>query len=193
MRPESTGSAENAAPVYQFGAFEFNVRNGELRKHGLRLKLQDQPVRILAFLLENAGEVVGRDQIRARLWTSDIHVDYDNAINSAVRKLRDSLGDTAENPRFIETVARRGYRFVAPVSPKLPAAPLPSPVPAKARRWRLLAIPVALAAVVAGLAFWGAKRDTRAALNRGNVEIQPDPNRRLTAGNNRSTIVGRVG
>jgi hypothetical protein len=136
---------------------------------------------------------VGRDQIRARLWTSDIHVDYDNAINSAVRKLRDSLGDTAENPRFIETVARRGYRFVAPVSPKLPAAPLPSPVPAKARRWRLLAIPVALAAVVAGLAFWGAKRDTRAALNRGNVEIQPDPNRRLTAGNNRSTIVGRAG
>ena len=162
MRSEGTGSAENAAPVYQFGAFEFNVRNGELRKHGLRLKLQDQPVRILALLLENAGEVVGRDQIRARLWPSDIHVDYDNAINSALRKLRDSLSDTAENPRLIETVARRGYRFVAPVSPKLPAAPFAEPVPAKARNWwRLLAIPVTVVGIVAGLAIWGAKRDPR--------------------------------
>ena len=81
-----------------FGAFEVNLRVGELRKHGLRLKLQDQPLRILTLLVKNAGEPVSREQIQANLWASDTHVDYENAINSAVRKLRDALGDTAENP-----------------------------------------------------------------------------------------------
>src|ERR1700722_5126739 len=102
--------------IYRFGAFELASGTGELRKNGLRLKLQDQPIRLLIVLLENAGEVVTREQIQKRLWADDVHVDYENAINSAVRKLREVLIDTSENPRFVETLARRGDRFIAPVT-----------------------------------------------------------------------------
>src|SRR3984957_11526916 len=102
--------------IYRFGVFELASGTGELRKNGLRLKLQDQPIRLLIVLLENAGEVVTREQIQKRLWADDVHVDYENAINSAVRKLREVLVDTSENPRFVETLAKRGYRFIAPVS-----------------------------------------------------------------------------
>jgi DNA-binding winged helix-turn-helix (wHTH) protein len=84
-------------------------------KHGQRLKLQEQPIRLLIVLLENAGEVVSREQIQKALW-ADVHVDYENAINSAIRKLREVLIDTADNPRYVETLAKRGYRFIAPVS-----------------------------------------------------------------------------
>jgi DNA-binding winged helix-turn-helix (wHTH) protein len=115
MESEEALRGTAPAPVYRFGVFELNPHLGELRKHGLRLQLQEQPLRILSSLLENAGEVVSREQVRARLWAPDTYVDCDNAINSAVRKLRDAPDDTAENPRFIETLARRGYRFVAPV------------------------------------------------------------------------------
>lgn len=101
--------------IFNFGAFELNRRTGELRKHGVRLKLQDQPLQILTLLLERAGEMVTREEIQARLWPANTYVDFDNAINSAVRKLRDALGDSAENPRFVETLPRRGYRFIAPV------------------------------------------------------------------------------
>jgi len=106
----------NQQPAFQFGAFQLDIYAGELRKRGVKLKLQDQPRQILTILLEHAGEVVTREEIQSRLWPENTHVDFDNAINSAVRKLRDALGDEAENPRFIETLARRGYRFVAPVS-----------------------------------------------------------------------------
>src|SRR5215471_16105681 len=105
------------APAYRFGSFELDARSGELRKLGIRIKLQDQPRQILLLLLRHSGEVVTREQIQKRLWPDNTFVDFDNAINSAVRKLRDALGDTAENPRFVETVARRGYRFIASVSP----------------------------------------------------------------------------
>lgn len=102
-------------PVFQFGVFELNSRTGELRKHGIKLKLQDQPLQILTLLLEHAGEVVTRSDIQKRLWPENTYVDFDNAINSAIRKLRDALGDSPENPRFVETLARRGYRFITPV------------------------------------------------------------------------------
>src|SRR5580692_9058258 len=102
--------------IYRFGPFELASGTGELRKHGQRLKLQEQPIRVLIVLLENAGEVVTREQIQRRLWADDVHVDYENAINSAVRKLREVLVDTSENPRYVETLAKRGYRFIAPVS-----------------------------------------------------------------------------
>src|ERR1700676_1305563 len=115
--------------IYRFGPFELVPSTGELRKHGVRLKLQDQPVRLLVLLLENAGEVVSREQIQERLWADNVHVDYENAINSAVRKLREVLIDTSENPRYVETLARRGYRFIAPVSRVSSAvAPVESPV-----------------------------------------------------------------
>jgi DNA-binding winged helix-turn-helix (wHTH) protein len=100
----------------QFGVFELDPINGELRKHGLRLRLPDQPLQILAALLERPGEIVTRNEIQKRLWPAGTYVDYDNAINGAVRKLRVALGDNAERARFIETLARRGYRFIAPVS-----------------------------------------------------------------------------
>ena len=91
--------------AFQFGAFQLDVLNGELRKHGIKIKLQEQPLQILVLLLEHPGEVVTREQIQHKLWPPDTYVDYDNAINSAMRKLRDALGDDSE---FIETMARRG-------------------------------------------------------------------------------------
>ena len=101
--------------AFQFGVFEINPHTRELRKHGVKLKLQDQPFQILILLLEHPSEVVTREEIQKRLWPENTYVDFDNAINSAIRKLRDALGDRSESPRFIETIARRGYRFVAPV------------------------------------------------------------------------------
>jgi Tol biopolymer transport system component/DNA-binding winged helix-turn-helix (wHTH) protein len=149
------------APVYRFGVFELNPHLGELRKHGLRLRLQEQPLRILVALLENPGEVVGREQLQAKLWAPGTYVDYDNAINSAVRKLRNALDDTAENPRFVKTVARRGYRFIAPVSagPVGPVAATPQPPPRRSK-WRVAAALIALAAVVA-FAAWQLTRGPR--------------------------------
>src|SRR5437763_12245009 len=100
----------------RFGVFEVDPKTGELRRNGARVRLQDQPLQILFTLLERPGEVVTRDELRARLWPDDTFVDFEHSINTAVRRLRDALGDSAENPRFVETVARRGYRFLAPVS-----------------------------------------------------------------------------
>ncbi len=102
--------------VRHFGLFELDLRAGELRRNGSKIKLQEQPFRILELLLQNPGEVVSRDEIRSRLWPEDTFVDFDHSLNAAIRRLRDALGDSAENPRFVETVARRGYRFVAPVN-----------------------------------------------------------------------------
>ena len=107
---------ERQRTTFRFEFFELNRRARELRKHGVKLKLQEQPAQILALLLERPGEVVTREEIRKRLWQEQTYVDFDNAINSAVRKLRDALGDSSENPRFVETLPRQGYRFIAPVS-----------------------------------------------------------------------------
>lgn len=105
--------------MIRFGAFEVDLRSGELRKYGLRIKLQDQPFQVLALLLERPGEVVSREDLRQKLWAADTFVDFDVGLNSAVKRLRDALGDTAEKPRYIETVPRRGYRFIASVEDHL--------------------------------------------------------------------------
>jgi TolB-like protein/DNA-binding winged helix-turn-helix (wHTH) protein len=106
------------------------LRSGELRKHGVRLKLQDQPFQLLALLLEHAGDVVTREELRQRLWPADTFVDFDTGLNSAVKKLRDVLADSADQPRYIETIPRRGYRFIAPlVDPNPPSVPSPAPEP----------------------------------------------------------------
>jgi TolB-like protein/DNA-binding winged helix-turn-helix (wHTH) protein/Flp pilus assembly protein TadD len=99
----------------RFGVFELDLRAGELRKHGIRIRLQEQPFQVLAMLLEHPGEVVTREELRKRLWPADIFVDFDHGLNKAINKVRDALGDSAENPRFVETVARRGYRFLSEV------------------------------------------------------------------------------
>jgi TolB-like protein/DNA-binding winged helix-turn-helix (wHTH) protein/Tfp pilus assembly protein PilF len=99
----------------RFGVFEVDLRAGELRKHGLRIRLQEQPFQVLAMLLRRAGQVVTREELQKKLWPADTFVDFDHGLNKAVNKIRDALGDSAESPRFVETVARRGYRFLAEV------------------------------------------------------------------------------
>jgi len=113
---------------HRFGAFELDAQAGELRRKGLRVRLRGRPIEILRALLERRGELVTRDELRARLWTADTFVDFDHGLNSAVNKLREALDDTADNPRFIETIPRRGYRWIGPVEPIAPA-------PAEARHF----------------------------------------------------------
>ncbi|HWC18963.1 MAG TPA: tetratricopeptide repeat protein [Terriglobales bacterium] len=105
-----------AARVLRFGAFEADLQARELRKQGMHIKLQDQPFQVLVVLLEHAGEVVTREQLRQRLWPNDTFVDVDNSVNAAINRLLEALGDSAESPRYVETLPRRGYRFVAPVT-----------------------------------------------------------------------------
>jgi len=112
----------------RFGVYEFDLRSGELRKHGIRIKLQEQPSQILAILLEHRGEMVTREQLQHRLWPSDTFVDFDHSLNTAVMRLREVLSDSSENPRFIETLPRRGYRFLAPVEEKPASVNEPTPV-----------------------------------------------------------------
>src|SRR5215831_2404521 len=100
----------------RFGTFEVNLRAGELTKRGLRVRLQEQPFRVLAMLLEKPGELVTREELREKLWGRTV-VDFDHGLNKAINKIREALGDSAENPRFVETVASRGYRFLADVTP----------------------------------------------------------------------------
>ena len=101
--------------LYRFGPFELDVRAGELRKHGIRLHLRDQAFQLLLLLLERPGEIVVRTEIRDRLWPNQTVVEFDHGINTAIRRLREVLGESAETPRYIETVARRSYRFVGEV------------------------------------------------------------------------------
>jgi DNA-binding winged helix-turn-helix (wHTH) protein/Tol biopolymer transport system component len=110
-RGQSGGGAESTSNV-RFGPFELDFRAGELRKEGRRIRLQEQPLQILRMLLESPGEVVSRDEIRKRLWPDDTVVEFDHSISAAVRRLRDALRDSADKPRYIETLARRGYRFI---------------------------------------------------------------------------------
>jgi Tol biopolymer transport system component/DNA-binding winged helix-turn-helix (wHTH) protein len=100
----------------QFGLFEVDLQTRELRKSGVKIKLNDQPFQVLALLLERPGEIVTREELQTRLWPSDTFVDFDLSLNGAVKKLRQALGDESDNPRFVETLYRRGYRFIAPVS-----------------------------------------------------------------------------
>jgi DNA-binding winged helix-turn-helix (wHTH) protein/Tol biopolymer transport system component len=140
----------------RFGIFEIDPRAGELRRNGIKVKLQEQPFQVLAMLLERPGELVGREELQRRLWPADTFVDFDHSLNAAVKRLRDALGDSADNPRFVETLARRGYRFVAPVN----GAPLNGQVTSEAAtlaKWKsrrkvaaVLGAAVALACVSLG-------------------------------------------
>ncbi len=114
--------------VLRFEAFELDLRSSELTKNGVKIRLHDQPLKLLELLLDRPGEVVNREEIKARFWPNDTVVDFEYGINGAVAKLRASLSDSAREPRFIETVAKRGYRFVAPVI-KETVAPPPAAVP----------------------------------------------------------------
>ena len=150
----------------RFGAFEVDLRSGELYKHGIRLKLQDQPFHVLALLLEHPGDVVTREELRQKLWPADTFVDFDTGLNSAIKKLRDVLADSAEEPRYIETLPRRGYRFIAhvenwdlpapvPIEKRLATVPPVGPKPDLSNKRRIiLAAGVAALLFVAAIATW---------------------------------------
>jgi TolB-like protein/DNA-binding winged helix-turn-helix (wHTH) protein len=108
---------EQPPNVVRFGIFELDLRARELRKNGLKIHLPEQSIRILAMLLERPGEVVTREEIQQKLWLDDTIVEFDHSINAAVKRLRQALGESADNPRYVETLARRGYRFIAPKEP----------------------------------------------------------------------------
>jgi cholera toxin transcriptional activator len=101
--------------IFRFGVFEADASSGELRKAGMRLRLQDQAFQVLMLLLARPGEVVTREEVRQKLWPSDTFVDFDHSLNTIINKIREALGDSATNPRFVETLAKRGYRFLVPV------------------------------------------------------------------------------
>ena len=157
----------------RFGVFQVNLAARELRKHGVRIRLPGQPFCVLSILLEKPGQVVSREDMRDKLWSSDTFVDYERSLNSAIRKLRAVLGDSQESPRYIETVPRLGYRFIAPVeeissfvepSPTVRLTPAPTGAAAKIagsppRRWPLiLGIPAILLTMAAGYFMWSRAR-----------------------------------
>jgi TolB-like protein/DNA-binding winged helix-turn-helix (wHTH) protein/Flp pilus assembly protein TadD len=145
----------------RFGVFELDLRAGELRRNGLRVRLQEQPFQVLAMLIEHPGEVVTREELKKRLWPADTFVDFDHGLNKAINKLREALGDSAESPRFVETVSRRGYRFLAEVK-VADTTPVPGPEladrPAALERlapstsWRRFAVVLLL--LTASVATW---------------------------------------
>lgn len=122
--------ASGTPRIIRFGVFEVDFRSGELRKQGLKVKLQEQPFQVLAALLEQPGEVITRETLRRRMWPADTFVDFDHSLSTAINKIREALGDSAENPRFVETLPRRGYRFIAPVDQ---AGHLPAPTTVESR------------------------------------------------------------
>lgn len=157
--------------VIRFGIFEVDLRAGQLRRNGLKVRLQEQPFQVLAMFLERPGEVVTREELHARLWPADTFVDFDHGLNAAVKRLRDALGDSAENPRFVETLARRGYRFLAPVdfpSVETSAAQVSAPQNAAMlsntgkSRWRMVAAGFSIVLVALGLGLHMGMRASRA-------------------------------
>jgi Tol biopolymer transport system component/DNA-binding winged helix-turn-helix (wHTH) protein len=161
--------------VIRFGIFEADLRAGELRRNGSRIRLQDQPFQVLALLLARPGELVTREELRARLWRADTFVDFDHGLNAAVKRLRDALGDSAENPRFIETLARRGYRFLLPVNSQSDIGLVqPSPIPADHSYWRF--VPIAAVALLVGIvAGWHAGHRSAAAVRFTERRLTSNP------------------
>src|SRR6202008_2053231 len=109
-------SVNSSSSIIRFGTFELELQTGELRHAGQKVKLQEHPFQVLAALLENPGKIVPREELRSKLWPEDTFVDFDHSLNAAIKRLRDALGESADAPVFIETLARRGYRFMAPLN-----------------------------------------------------------------------------
>jgi TolB-like protein/DNA-binding winged helix-turn-helix (wHTH) protein/Flp pilus assembly protein TadD len=174
-----------AAHLLCFDVYELDARAGELRKHGVKLRLQGQPLQILAALLERAGTVVTREDLRSQIWQADTFVDFDHSLHNAIARLREVLGDSADTPRYIETLPRRGYRFIAPVrivetSPTQPSAQSGQPreVSAGVKPSRSRALPAfaAFTVVVIGAVFWlerTANAPTNAAPRLDSIAVLP--------------------
>lgn len=135
--------------IIRFSIFELEPATGIIRKHGIRVRLQEQPMRVLIALIEKRGEVVTREDLRQQVWSAAAFGDFDHSLNIAVTKIREALGDSADTPRFIETVPRRGYRFIAPVEGMTTPVATLAVAPAPARiRWRLWAMAAAFTSVI---------------------------------------------
>src|SRR5437762_350004 len=152
--------------VLRFGTFEVDLRAGELRRQGVRIKVQEQPFHVLTLLLQRPGEVVTREELRNQNWSPDTFVDFDNSLNTAINKLREALGDSADNPRFIETLPRRGYRFIAPVTEvdgatKGAATSVRVASPTRSRKMVMTAVVVIFAAGISGGLLWRARQAQR--------------------------------
>jgi DNA-binding winged helix-turn-helix (wHTH) protein len=129
---------ENAAQVWRLGVFKVDARNAKLCRNGVPIRVREQSFRALVYLLEHAGQLVSREDLRRVLWPADTFVDFDHSLNTAMMKLRDALGDLADAPVYIETIPKRGYRFIAPVSqPAEPPTQTVSPTPLAAQPPRL--------------------------------------------------------
>ena len=139
-----TGMDRSPSHPVRFGVFEFDPRAGELRKQGMKIKLQGQPIEILTLLLEHPGDIVTREKLQKKLWPSDTFVDFEHSLNAAVKRLRDALDDSADTPRYIETVARRGYRFIGPIDRLKSVSPRP-----RALKWVGIGSVAALALLAA--------------------------------------------
>src|SRR6266403_2399099 len=149
-------SGDSSSSIIRFGRFELNLRAGELRRRGQKIKLQEQPLQVLAALLERPGEIVTREELRSKLWPADTFVDFDHSLNAAIKRLRDALGESADAPVFIETLARRGYRFIGPINGAPSAAGVNKFIPAAQesqsfRLTRRLAVVCLATIVIAGL------------------------------------------
>jgi DNA-binding winged helix-turn-helix (wHTH) protein len=158
---------QNNSRIARFGVFELDLSAGELRKNGVKLRLQEQPFQVLALLLERAGDIVTREELQQKLWPSDTFVDFDHSLNTAINKVREALGDSASSPRYVETLARRGYRFIAPlqtesakdsadgaraVAPNATGAtPLPNPNSSPVAMHPELEVPIPRRAITRGL------------------------------------------
>src|ERR1700738_4592270 len=146
-------SVETRSPgILRFATFEMDIRAGELRQKGKRIRLQEQPFQVLAVLVQRSGDVVTRDELRTRIWPRDTFVDFDNSLNTAVNKVREALGDSVESPHFVETLPRRGYRFLAAVNnieAGVAAQDVRKGVRAKSRPLRLGLVAILLFAVLA--------------------------------------------
>src|SRR5215475_6419047 len=145
-------SATPSVQVVRFGVFELDVRSGELRKRGVKLPLQGLPIQVLTILLENPGEVVTRDELRNRLWPADTFVDFDHSLHNAIARLREALGENASSPRFVETLPRRGYRFIGLMETPPTVPSITTSVTASRSRSNR-ALPIAVLSFLAALAF----------------------------------------
>lgn len=185
-------SDEGSSGIVRFGVFQVDLRTGEMHKRGVKVRLQHQPFRVLEMLLARRGEVVPREELRQQLWPSDTWVDFDHGLNKAVNKLRETLGDSAENPRFVETLAKRGYRFIAPVEvvagpSDIRATPPPKNVAvvsasdaspdARARRPRILPVGIVLIVLaIVSMAIWSRRESAVSAPRRTMLAILPFAN-----------------
>jgi len=181
------GSVQVPPTLIRFGVFEADLRAGELRRNGVRVRLQDLPFRALTLLLIRPGEVITREEFRQALWPPDIFVDFEQGISSAVMRLRDALRDSADNPIFIETIERRGYRWIAPIHPpepisnesweigsvERPATPMAAQVPTGRSSWRKLVFALPLLAIIfAAWIYRSGYRDAKASAKSGSARPQ---------------------